>query len=157
MAENLPASPIVITGINAITRNLEKKDPDDSDAILFVCRGDIDPSQLCAHFPQLSALASRKLVSLQQGAETAISSALGLKRVSAVQMRVSTWRLSCAHRNPTLTCICLGFWGPLGAACEGNYCYSNFRCPMARIQIHAHRNQNSRDQYASDDQAEAET
>ncbi|KAJ2963260.1 hypothetical protein NQZ79_g1695 [Umbelopsis isabellina] len=87
VAENLPASPIVITGINAITRNLEKKDPDDSDALLFVCRGDIDPSQLCAHFPQLSALANRKLVSLQQGAETAISSSLGLKRVSAVQIQ----------------------------------------------------------------------
>lgn len=86
--EQLPESPTTVTGINAITRNLEAKDPDDSDALVFVCRGDIDPPQLCGHFPQLCALAGRKLIQLQQGSETSLSNALGLKRVSAIQIKV---------------------------------------------------------------------
>ncbi|CAO3669005.1 unnamed protein product [Umbelopsis vinacea] len=87
--EQLPESPTTVTGINAITRNLEAKDPDDSDALVFVCRGDIDPPQLCGHFPQLCALAGRKLIQLQQGSETSLSNALGLKRVSAIQIKGS--------------------------------------------------------------------
>jgi len=85
--EQLPRSPTVVTGINAITRSLERKDPDDSDALVFVCRNDIDPPQLCAHIPQLCALASRKLIQLPQGAEKSIADALGLKRVGAIQVK----------------------------------------------------------------------
>ncbi|KAH8548177.1 hypothetical protein BGW37DRAFT_187100 [Umbelopsis sp. PMI_123] len=87
--EQLPSSPIVITGFNEITRSLERKDPDDSDAIVFVCRSDTELPQLCSYYPQLCALASRKLVPLQKGSATALASVLALKRVMAVQVKGS--------------------------------------------------------------------
>jgi ribosomal protein L7Ae-like RNA K-turn-binding protein len=107
--EQLPESPTTVTGINAITRSLEAKDPDDSDALVFVCRGDIDPPQLCGHFPQLCALASRKLIQLQQGSETTLSNALGLKRVSAIQIKVgekkSLWIAKVCTRLICVLCV----------------------------------------------------
>ncbi|KAI8579456.1 hypothetical protein K450DRAFT_242254 [Umbelopsis ramanniana AG] len=87
--EQLPSSPTVITGFNEITRSLERKDPDDSDAIVFVCRSDTELPQLCSYYPQLCALAGRKLVPLQKGSETALAGVLGLKRVMGVQVKGS--------------------------------------------------------------------
>lgn len=86
--EQLPSSPTVITGFNEITRSLERKDPDDSDAIVFVCRSDTELPQLCSYYPQLCALAGRKLVQLQKGSEAALAGVLGLKRVMGVQVKV---------------------------------------------------------------------
>ncbi|KAG2179736.1 hypothetical protein INT44_006584 [Umbelopsis vinacea] len=87
--EQLPSSPTVITGFNEITRSLERKDPDDSDAIVFVCRSDTELPQLCSYYPQLCALAGRKLVPLQKGSEAALAGVLGLKRVMGIQVKGS--------------------------------------------------------------------
>jgi hypothetical protein len=92
--EQLPSSPTVITGFNEITRSLERKDPDDSDAIVFVCRSDTELPQLCSYYPQLCALAGRKLVQLQKGSEAALAGVLELKRVMGVQVKVrKRWKL----------------------------------------------------------------
>lgn len=67
--------------------------------LILVCRGDIDPPILISHIPSLVASCNSShgrspsnvswLVPLSRGAETTLSQALGLKRVSVVAIDVS--------------------------------------------------------------------
>lgn len=108
--EQLPSSPTVLTGFNEITRSLERKDPEDSDAIVFVCRSDTELPQLCSYYPQLCALAGRKLVQLQKGSETALAGVLGLKRVMGVQVKVrKRWKLPKSSSWPLTLADCILF------------------------------------------------
>jgi RNase P subunit Pop3 len=133
--EQLPSSPTVITGFNEITRSLERKDPDDSDAIVFVCRSDTELPQLCSYYPQLCALAGRKLVPLQKGSETALAGVLGLKRVMGVQVKVWRYGESLPNVDDFVDKLCsllLGLWRCLGPSNETDRCDPNAKRTMAR-------------------------
>lgn len=117
-----PRIPLIV-GINSVSRHLEsmidhestkrhretsKSDGSSEDArptplnIVFVCRQDLDPPTLCAHFPMLtcavnavchgqsqsqsSALSGVLLVPLPSGAERLISDALQLRRCSVLAL-----------------------------------------------------------------------
>lgn len=97
--------PKLYIGINGVTRNLQKAvrngQPSDIEAV-FLCRQDVSPIHLYAHFPILCQMARRKadgasadglvsvpLIPLPKGAESQLAKVLKLKRVVVVGVTVS--------------------------------------------------------------------
>lgn len=58
--------------------------------VLFVCRRDIKPLQLCTHLLTMSALAGIKLVPLPLNAEKTLSKILYLSKVSCLLIKLSS-------------------------------------------------------------------
>ena len=86
-----------IFGINQITKCLEDTvqlkskgivigDADNKKtlAIVFLCKGDIQPTQLYAHLPALCQLSSVLLIPFPKGFESKLAHVLVMKRVSAI-------------------------------------------------------------------------
>ncbi|KAI9495401.1 hypothetical protein BDB00DRAFT_739544, partial [Zychaea mexicana] len=85
----------VHTGINTVTSLLEKIIHNNNDALMsgekwtvFVCKRDIQPTQLCNHFITMCSLANVKLVPLPEGAQLKLSGALALTRVAVVAFKM---------------------------------------------------------------------
>ncbi|CAO3636705.1 unnamed protein product [Cunninghamella blakesleeana] len=115
-AKSLATKPTILTemqliyGINSVTRYLEKtiqhqrqytnkmeicKDNDkDLIPVLFVCRRDIKPLQLCTHLLTMSALAGIKLVPLPLDTEKTLSKVLYLPKTSCLLVKLSSKSMS---------------------------------------------------------------
>lgn len=84
------------TGINQVTRFMEayiaKKQINtnlvDRTPVIYICKREIKPLQLCQHLLYMAALAQIKLVPMPANAESKISQALGIKRACVVLLEV---------------------------------------------------------------------
>lgn len=103
--------PPLVYGINSVTRRLEKMIADKAAAaasnddldVVLVCRADLDPPKLAAHFPLLACSVnavcypseggkrSLRVIPLPEGAELLLADALGVRRCGALAL--STERL----------------------------------------------------------------
>lgn len=89
----------VHVGINQVTRfmetYIEKKqtntNPVDKTPVIYICKREIKPLQLCQHLLYMAALAQIKIVPMQAEAESKISQALGIKRACVVLVEVSSF------------------------------------------------------------------
>lgn len=83
-------------GINQVTRfmeaYIEKKqtntNPADRSPVIYICKREIKPLQLCQHLLYMATLAQIKLVPMPADAESKISRALGIKRACVVLLEV---------------------------------------------------------------------
>ncbi|KAG2226316.1 hypothetical protein INT45_005988 [Circinella minor] len=81
------------TGNNTITELLEKiiqdKEQDHPDRwTIFVCKRDIQPTQLCNHLLPMCTMAKTKLVPLPEGSVVKIGQALHIPRVSVLALQI---------------------------------------------------------------------
>ncbi|RUP47925.1 hypothetical protein BC936DRAFT_145167 [Jimgerdemannia flammicorona] len=96
-------------GINAVTKQLEQcittirsreQPPEDSLAMVFVCKGDIAPPHLVGHLPMMTCMAGGQdkegegartvlLCPLARGAEKKIGDAIGIKTCSVIGIKPS--------------------------------------------------------------------
>ncbi|KAK4511966.1 uncharacterized protein ATC70_003965 [Mucor velutinosus] len=82
----------VHVGINQVTRfmeaYIEKKQtstqPVDKTPVIYICKREIKPLQLCQHLLYMAALAQIKIVPMPAEAESKMSQALGIKRACVV-------------------------------------------------------------------------
>lgn len=87
----------VHVGINQVTRfmeaYIEKKqtntNPVDRTPVIYICKREIKPLQLCQHLLYMAALAQIKIVPMPAEAESKMSQALGIKRACVVAVEVS--------------------------------------------------------------------
>lgn len=79
-------------GINQVTRKLEnyiKTKPDTNKMpVLFICKREIKPLQLCQHLLYMAALTKVRLVPLPAESENKLSQALHMNRASVLLMEV---------------------------------------------------------------------
>ncbi|KAI9306552.1 hypothetical protein BJ944DRAFT_46968 [Cunninghamella echinulata] len=96
----------LLLGINGVTRHLEKvikyqrqhanKTEVDTDndkvltPVIFICRRDIKPLQLCTHLLSMSVLSGIKLVPLPLNAEKTLAKTLNLSKVSCLLIELSS-------------------------------------------------------------------
>ncbi|KAI8072426.1 hypothetical protein BC940DRAFT_140959 [Gongronella butleri] len=88
-------------GINSVTKRLEAKlrgaALDSTVSIIFVCRRDMLPQQICSHLLLMAAMTQAKLVQLPQQSEQKLSTVLGMK---AAQLSVILLELSMDDLEP---------------------------------------------------------
>ncbi|KAI8069775.1 uncharacterized protein B0P05DRAFT_550827 [Gilbertella persicaria] len=80
-------------GINQVTRYMEKyiqDNPVESDKtpVIYICKREIKPLQLCQHVLYMAAVAKIKLVPMPAQAEARIGKALGMHRASVVLIEI---------------------------------------------------------------------
>ncbi|KAI8990777.1 hypothetical protein BDF20DRAFT_1646 [Mycotypha africana] len=84
-------------GINTVARFLESYMKEDRGAknkaksstpVIFICKREIKPLQLCQHLLTMAALAKVKLVPMPADSEVKISQILGLKRACVILMEI---------------------------------------------------------------------
>lgn len=95
----------LLLGINSVTRHLEKvikyqrhtnKTEVDINSdkgltpVIFICRRDIKPLQLCIHLLSMSVLSGIKLVPLPLNAEKALAKTLNLSKASCLLIELSS-------------------------------------------------------------------
>ncbi|CAO3635667.1 unnamed protein product [Cunninghamella echinulata] len=96
----------LLFGINSVTRHLEKvikyqrqhankmevdiNNDEDLTPVIFICRRDIKPLQLCTHLLSMSVLTGIKLVPLPLNAEKALAKTLNLSKVSCLLIELSS-------------------------------------------------------------------
>lgn len=72
---------------------IEKKQtntqPVDKTPVIYICKREIKPLQLCQHLLYMAALAQIKIVPMPAEAESKMSQALGIKRACVVLIEVS--------------------------------------------------------------------
>jgi hypothetical protein len=88
----------VHVGINEVTRFMEtfienkrsnKKNSSDSTPVIYICKREIKPLQLCQHLLHMAALAKVKLVPMPADSECRIGRALGINRASVILVEVN--------------------------------------------------------------------
>ncbi|OBZ90131.1 hypothetical protein A0J61_01819 [Choanephora cucurbitarum] len=84
-------------GINQVTRYLEAyieneranpKSKTDRTPVMYICKREIKPLQLCQHLLYMSALAKIKVAPMPANAENRIGKALGIQRASVVLLEI---------------------------------------------------------------------
>ncbi|KAL9538668.1 hypothetical protein MBANPS3_010762 [Mucor bainieri] len=86
----------VHVGINQVTRfmetYIEKKQtntqPTDKTPVIYICKREIKPLQLCQHLLYMAALAQIRIVPMPAEAESKMSQALGIKRACVVLVEI---------------------------------------------------------------------
>ncbi|GAN10566.1 hypothetical protein MAM1_0370c10109 [Mucor ambiguus] len=86
----------VHVGINQVTRfmetYIEKKQthtqPADKTPVIYICKREIKPLQLCQHLLYMAALAQVKIMPMPAEAESKMSQALGIKRACVVLVEI---------------------------------------------------------------------
>lgn len=82
----------IFTGINQVTRRIEKyietKPDDDKMPVIFICKREIKPLQLCQHLLYMAAMAKIRIVPLPADSEVKLSKALQLNRASVLLLEV---------------------------------------------------------------------
>lgn len=84
----------IFIGINQVTRYLEHRiqNPDSSKKnttpVIYICKREIKPLQLCQHLLYMAALAKIKLVLMPNNSECKIGKALAINRASVVLIEV---------------------------------------------------------------------
>ncbi|CAO3698934.1 unnamed protein product [Rhizopus microsporus] len=88
-------------GINQVTRYLQKyidnnnnnnnNNKNSQHVILYVCKRDIKPAQLCQHLLYMAAVANIKLIPMPFDSESKLSNALGMTKTACILVEVSVF------------------------------------------------------------------
>lgn len=84
-------------GINQVTRYLQKYIDNNSNnknsqqVILYVCKRDIKPTQLCQHLLYMAAVANIKLIPMPPDSESKLSNALGMTKAACILVEASVF------------------------------------------------------------------
>lgn len=99
--KTLPSPPDICqrlhVGINEVTRYLEASIANRSHkdtTVIYICKREIKPLQLCEHLLYMAALAKIKLVPMPADSECRLGTALGITRASVVLVEVNTYRVT---------------------------------------------------------------
>lgn len=91
-------------GINQVTRfmesliekkRLQKEDLSTTTPVIFICKREIKPLQLCQHLLYMAALAKIKLIPMPADSECRIGKALGITRACVVLIEVRAFIVTC--------------------------------------------------------------